>query len=201
MQECPECGTLVADGHAVCPSCGYGLLAKTRTCEHCKETIAAEAQACPACGHLATPETCDRHPDREAPGQCALCGVRLCAECETGDRYHLCADHAEIPIVEGWAQVLALPNEVQAQLIEENLRAEGIDSRILSKKDHFAIPVEFGDLANVRVLVPTYAYQEAQTVLEAHTGLGGNVTFGCPNCGEPYDEGQAECAACGEPLA
>ncbi len=201
MQECPECGTLVAEGHAVCPACGYGLLDRTRKCEHCKETIAADAEACPACGHLATPGACDLHPDREAPGQCALCGTALCEECETGGRYHLCRDHAKVPIVEGWAQVLALPNEVQAQLIEENLRAEGIESRILSKKDHFALPVEFGDLANVRILVPTYAFQEAEHVLEAHTDLEGDVSFGCPNCGEPYDEGQATCSACGEPLA
>lgn len=200
MQECPECGTLVAEGLAVCPSCGYGLMEKTRTCEHCRETIAATAEACPACGHLATPERCDRHPDREAPGQCALCGIKLCQECEAGDRYHLCEDHAEVPVVEGWAQVLAVPDEVQAHLIEDNLRAEGIDSRILSKKDRYFIPVEFGDLAQVRVLVPTYAYEEAERVLTAHKDAVGDVTFGCPNCGEPYDEGETECAACGEPL-
>jgi len=200
MQECPECGTLVADGHAVCPACGFGLMDQTRTCEHCDETIAATAEACPACGHLATPGACDLHPDREAPGQCALCGTTLCDECDAGRRYHLCRDHAKVPIVEGWAQVLAVPNEVQAQLIEENLRAEGIDSRVLSKKDHFSLPVEFGDLANVRVLVPTYAFQEAEHILEAHTDYEGAVSFGCPNCGEPYDEGETTCSACGAPL-
>lgn len=200
MQECPECGTLVADTHAVCPSCGYGLLDQTRKCDHCSETIAASAEACPACGQLAVPEACHRHPDREAPGQCALCGINLCEECEAGDRYHLCEEHGDVPVVEGWAQVLAVPDELQAQLIEENLHAEGIDSRVLSKKDHFAIPVEFGDLAHVRVLVPTYAYQEAEQILAVHTDRGGNVAFGCPNCGEPYEEGQTECGACGEPL-
>lgn len=200
MQECPDCGTLVADGLAICSSCGYGLLDRTRTCEHCRETIAADAEACPACGHFAVPGTCDRHPDREAPGQCALCGLSLCEECEAGDRYHACEDHADVRIVEGWAEVLALPNELQAQLIEENLQAEGIDSRILSKKDHFAIPVEFGDLAHARVLVPTYAYQEAQHVLEAHRDSVGDVAFGCPSCGTPYEEGRTECAECGERL-
>lgn len=200
MQECPECGTLVAEGHAICPRCGFGLLDRTRTCEHCQETIAAGAQACPACGHLATPERCELHPDREAPGQCALCGTNLCEECEAGDRYHLCEDHADIAIVEGWAEVLAIPDELQAQLIEENLRAEGIDSRVLSKKDHFAIPVEFGDLARVRILVPTYAYEEARQVLAGHRDVTGDVTFGCPNCGEPYEEGEARCSVCGEPL-
>lgn len=200
MQECPECGTLVAESHAVCPSCGFGLLDRTRSCEHCGETIAATAEACPACGHLAVPETCDRHPDREARARCALCGTRMCPECDAGNRYHLCKEHADVPVVEGWAQVLSVPDEVQAHLIEENLRAEGIDSRLLSKKDHFAIPVEFGDLAQVRILVPTYTYEEAKRVLEGHRDAVGDVSFGCPNCGEPYEEGRARCDACGEPL-
>ena len=199
MQECPECGTLVAETHAVCPACGYGLLEQTRTCEHCKETIAAEAEACPACGHLAVPETCELHPDREAPGQCALCGINLCQECEAGGRYHLCEDHGDVPIVEGWAQVLTLADQVQAQLIEENLRAEGIDSRVLSQKDS-ALSVGLGELSKIRVLVPNYIYQEARQVLDAHRDTVGDVAFGCPNCGEPYEEGATECAACGEPL-
>lgn len=173
---------------------------QTRRCEHCRETIAASAEACPACGHLAVPGRCDRHPDRSAPGRCALCGRALCPECEAGDRYHQCDEHAAVPIVEGWAQVLTVPDEVQARLIEDNLRAEGIDSRILSKKDHFAIPVEFGDLAAVRVLVPTYAYEETARILAGHMDAVGDVAFGCPHCGEPTEEGQRACSACGRPL-
>ena len=201
MNECPECGTLLTEGHATCPGCGHDLRAETRTCDHCGETIAADADVCPACGHLTSPATCDRHPDRDAPGRCALCGTALCEDCDHGRRtYHLCETHADVPILEGWAQVLAIPDEVEAGLIEDNLRAEGIDSRILSQKDHFAIPVEFGDLARVRVLVPTYAYPDAQRVIAAHQDSVGEVSFGCPNCGEPYEEGDQVCGACGEAL-
>lgn len=201
MNECPACGTLLRDGHAACPGCGREVREESRTCEHCKETIAADAATCPACGHLAAPTTCDRHPDREAPGRCALCGVALCAECDHGQgHYHLCEDHRDVPVTEGWAQVLAIPDEVEAHLIEDNLHAEGIEARVLSQKDHFAIPVGFGDLSRVRIVVPTYAYREAERLIAAHSDAAGEVSFGCPHCGEPYEEGERVCSACGEAL-
>lgn len=201
MAQCPECSALVAEGHATCPGCGHDLRERTRTCDHCGETIAEGADACPACGHLHVEATCDRHPDRPAPGRCALCHTALCDECEHGDRYyHRCADHAGVRIIEGWAQVLTLPDEMEARLIEDNLRADGIDARILSQKDHSAFPVEFGDLAQVRVLVPTYAYMEASRILAGHTDAVGDVSFGCPNCGERYDEEDQACSNCGEAL-
>lgn len=202
MNECPECGATVAAGVARCPTCEHDLRDQVRKCDHCGETIAEDAETCPACGHLRTAGRCDRHPEREAPGRCALCGIALCAEeCEAGGRpYHRCAEHAGVRIIEGWAEVLAIPDEVEARLIEDNLKAEGIESRMLSQKDHSAFPVEFGDLARVRVLVPTYAYEEAERILAAHRDSLGEVTFGCPNCGEPYDEGETVCGRCGEAL-
>lgn len=201
MNECPECGGLTTEAHANCPTCGHDLRQRSRTCAQCEETIAEDAGTCPACGHLASPAQCDRHSDREAPGRCALCGTALCTECEAGTRlYHKCREHAEVVVLEGWAEVLSLPDEVEARLIEENLRAEGIDSRILSQKDHSAFPVEFGDLARVRILVPTFAYQEADRILAAHMDAVGEVSFGCPNCGEPYSEEESVCGKCGEAL-
>jgi RNA polymerase subunit RPABC4/transcription elongation factor Spt4 len=171
-------------------------------CDRCEEIIAADADACPACGHLLIDATCDRHPDRDAPGQCALCGTSLCTDCESGDRrYHKCVEHAAIPIIEGWAQILSLADEVEAQLIEDNLRAEGVDARILSQKDHSAFPVDLGDLATVRILAPTYAYLDAERVIAAHRDSVGEVSFGCPNCGEPFEEMATVCSACGEALA
>ncbi len=201
MSECPECGVLVTEGHARCPSCGHDLREAAHTCERCGETIAPDAVACPACGNLREAARCDRHPDRQARGRCALCGIALCESCDAGrSPYSQCRDHADVPIIEGWAQVLSLADEVQAHLIEENLRAEGIDARVLSQKDVSAFPVSFGDLARVRVLVPTYAWAEAEGVLEAHSDAVGEVSFGCPHCGEPYDEGETVCGACGEAL-
>lgn len=190
---------MLAEGHAACPGCGADVREPTRRCERCEETIAADADACPACGHLMTPARCDVHADRDAPGQCALCGTSLCSECDAGDRrYHRCAEHASVPIIEGWAEVFSLADEVEAQLIEDNLRAEGVDARVLSQKDHSAFPVDLGDLAVIRVLAPTYAYQEARRLLAAHQDAAGEVSFGCPNCGEPFDEDATACASCGE---
>lgn len=201
MNQCPECGTALSAGHAACPACGVEVRARTERCERCGETIAADAGSCPACGHLTTPASCERHPDRSARGQCALCGRTLCEECDQGRRpYHLCEEHAGVPVIEGWAQVIAIPDEVEARLIEENLKAEGIEARLLDQKDHSAFPVEFGDLARVRVLVPTYVYGEAERVLAAHRDAAGEVSFGCPHCGEPYEEGERVCGACGEAL-
>lgn len=201
MIECPECGTMLTEGHARCPHCGADVSQEAVECERCGETIDAEAAACPACGHLRGAAQCERHPDREAVGQCALCGRTLCSECDAGDRiYHRCDAHAEVPIIEGWAQVLAIPDAMEAGLIADNLRAEGVEGRVLDQKDHSAFPVEFGDLARVRVLVPTYAYEEAERLIAGHRDAVGEVSFGCPNCGEPYEEGQRVCGACGEAL-
>jgi hypothetical protein len=201
MSECPECGALLSEGHATCPRCGVDVREETRYCPRCREGMAADADACPACGHLVIDAVCDRHPDRRAPGQCALCGTALCERCEAGDRhYHKCQEHADIPVIEGWAQVLSLADEMEAKLIEENLRAEGVDARVLSQKDHSAFPVDLGDLALIRVLAPTYAYQEAARLIAAHRDAAGEVSFGCPHCGEPYDEDAIACTACGEAL-
>ena len=201
MTQCPECGARVTEAHAACPSCGADLRAETRRCSRCEETIAADAEACPACGHLEAAVACDVHADRKAHGRCALCGQAVCTDCDRGRKpYHLCEAHSSVPVIEGWAEVVSVPDEVEARLIEENIRAEGIEARILDQKDHSAFPVEFGDLARVRVLVPTYAYTEAERVLAAHRDAAGEVTFGCPNCGEPYEEGEKVCGSCGEAL-
>lgn len=200
IQECPECRTILVEGHATCPGCGLEVREESIGCPKCKEDIAADADVCPACGHLLVEAHCERHPERAAPGQCALCATTLCDECEEGDRYHLCAEHAEIAIIEGWAEILSLSDEVEAKLIEDNLRADGIEARVLSQKDHSAFPVDLGELARIRVLAPTYAYQEARRTLAAHRDSVGEVSFGCPNCGEPYDEGARQCDACGEAL-
>lgn len=201
IAECPECSTSLVEGHAACPGCGHVVREESRPCDRCGEIIAADADVCPACGHLMIDAACDVHPDRPAPGQCALCGTALCTECDHGDRrYHRCAEHADIPIIEGWAQVLSLSDEVEAKLIEENLRAEGVDAKVLSQKDHSAFPVDLGELAVIRLLVPTYAFEDAERIIAGHQDAAGEVSFGCPNCGEPFEEARTVCAACGEAL-
>lgn len=170
-------------------------------CSRCGADLEPGESACAVCGHLTAPAACDRHPDQSAAGQCALCGRALCRECDQGRKpYHLCAEHAGVPVIEGWAQVVEIPDELEARLIEDNLRAEGIEARLLDQKDHSAFPVEFGDLARVRVLVPTAEYAEAERILAAHRNSAGEVSFGCPNCGEAYEEGDTVCGSCGEAL-
>jgi hypothetical protein len=150
----------------------------TEACEHCGEEIAAELDACPACGFLRVQVPCVNHAERNAEGQCVICGSTLCDGCNRGGSSHyVCASHQEIPVVNGWAQVYTTPDDIEAQLISENLQAQGLDSRVLSQKDHFSLPVGLGDLSQVRVLVPADAYGEAVDLIAQHMNAG-EVRFG-----------------------
>ena len=171
-----------------------------RECPRCAETVSAAADYCPVCGESFTPMSCAAHPDRPAVGCCVICGRPVCRECRSGDRQAcLCEEHASIPVIEGWAQVYSTGDEIEAQLIEENLRAEGIDSRVFSQKDR-SFAVGMGDLSPVRVLVPAYAYADAYAVIRGHLSREGDVAFACPECGEAVEEDADECPSCGADL-
>lgn len=149
------------------------------TCPHCNEQIAADSEACPACGHLHVEAACAKHADRQAEGVCVICGEPLCEDCNVGgDSHFQCETHRAIPIVEGWAQIYSTSDDLEAQLIRDNLEAQGIDARVLSQKDHYAVPVDLGDLAPVRVLVPAFAYTDAQLLMNQHRDADGDVRFG-----------------------
>ena len=183
MTNCPECGSVAPDSFAECPTCGASMTAAVATtpvtCPHCNETISSDADACPACGELRQARACSIHGDRDARGQCVICGTAVCGDCNKGGESHyLCASHGDIPVVEGWAQVYSTADDLEAQLIRENLEAEGVDSRVLSQKDHFSLPVDVGELSQVRVLVPAFAYLDAERLLAAHRDGHGGVAFG-----------------------
>jgi hypothetical protein len=219
---CPRCGATVEQGADTCAHCGADLQAvtahdprsddtiddsttapasgATRTCPHCGQEIDAAEPACPACGHLHVEARCERHPDRAAYGQCVICGSPVCEECNGEGRVHYsCPDHHDIDVIEGWAQVYTTADDVEADLIRQNLEAEGIDAEVLSQKDRM-LTVDFGDLSPVRVLVPAFHYRQARSVLEQHMDRTGEVAFACPSCGEAYEPGQEKCASCGQPL-
>ena len=151
----------------------------TETCSHCNEIIAAGSEACPACGHLHVDEQCDVHPDRQAKGLCVICDTAVCDECNRGGASHfLCEEHRAIPVEQGWAQVYTTADDFEAQLIRENLEAAGVDARVISQKDHFAVPVDLGDLSGVRVMVPAFSYDEAVHLISEHMDASGEVRFG-----------------------
>jgi hypothetical protein len=81
-------------------------------------------------------------------------------------------------VVGGWAQIYSTSDDLEAELIRDNLEAEGVDARILSQKDHFSLPVDLGDLSPVRILVPAFAYEEAERLLDEHRDELGQVAFG-----------------------
>jgi hypothetical protein len=185
MITCSVCGASADDAAVQCPSCGASLTEETASsgppvdCPHCGERISSDAEACPACGDLRESQQCAVHANVAAEGLCVVCGTAVCDECnEGGESHFICATHCEIPVVGGWAQIYTTSDDLEADLIRENLEAQGIDSRVLSQKDHFSIPVDLGDLSPVRVLVPAYEYQAAEQVLAEHRDAQGEVAFG-----------------------
>lgn len=170
-----------------------------RDCAQCGREMTESV--CGGCGRLETATTCERHPDREAPGVCVVCGSAVCRECDRHEaREYICPEHHGVPIVDGWAQVYSTSDDLEAQLIRDNLKAEGMDAEILSQKDHFAVPVDLGDLSAVRLLVPASSYADALSLLAGHMDSSGEVAFGCPECGEAYEPGSSVCASCGAAL-
>ncbi len=171
-----------------------------QTCPNCTETIAADLEACPACGYLLVDASCDTHTHREAEGACVICGDALCVECKrTQGRHFVCEAHRAVPLISGWAQVYSAVDEVEAELIRQNLEAEGIEARIISQKDH-SFSVELGDLSQVRVLVPAFEFEDGLEVIEQHTSAEGELSFACPECGEAFEPGDARCTSCGADL-
>lgn len=230
MATCPECGAPLPEGAEVCAACGarrdgasgtagstgaIGAIGRTgavgadateaevegRECPHCGALVPADGEVCPACGYLQQATPCAQHPDRVAPGACVICGKPLCDECDQGEGpEYQCEEHSVVPVTQGWAQVYTTGDDVEAELIRDSLLAEGIDSQVLSQKDHFSFTMDIGDLAQVRVLVPAFEYEDAMQVLEAHADPTRQVAMACPTCGAPYEAGDATCGACGQSL-
>ncbi len=203
MKRCPTCDTEFADRLEDCPSCSAEADAESGEVHRC--TVCAEnyrdADACPACGALREEVPCDTHPDRTAEGRCVVCGRAVCGECRTGDRHAtLCPRHGSVTVIEGWAQVYSTTSEFEAQLVRENLRAEGIDAQIYSQRDT-AFSLDLGEMSIVRLLVPVWEYERALAMIRGHMDDEGEVAFACPSCGEASEPGSRECTSCGASLA
>ena len=203
MQRCPTCDAEVSDELSECPHCSTALAAEGAgevfQCSNCGEKF-TDSDACPACGTMHQAAACETHADRSAVGRCVICGRPVCEECAAKEQpVKLCQDHASVNIIEGWAQVYSEASEFEAQLLRENLRAEGIDAQIYSQRDR-AFSVELGELSIVRLLVPVWEYGRALQLIREHMDTEGEVVFACPSCGEAYDSGAQECTACGAAL-
>ena len=101
--------------------------------------------------------------------------------------------------MEGWAQVYHASSDVEAQLLRDNLRAEGIDAQIFSQRDR-AFSVDLGELSIVRLLVPAWDHERGLGIIREHMDSAGEVVFACPACGEAFDPGAVECGRCGTVL-
>jgi hypothetical protein len=182
------------------PDAGDATEVMTYRCARC-ETEYEGAGACPACGLLREAEACAEHPEDTARGRCVICGRTVCERCEAcGTDPYLCAEHAGISIIEGWAQLYTSSDEFEMQLLRDNLQAEGMDAQVFSQKSH-TYPVDMGDLALVRLMVPVWEYERALEVIRGHMDTEGEVVFACPACGEAYEAGATVCGNCGAPLA
>lgn len=198
MVRCPTCESEYAEDLSQCPVC-VEEEAEVFECPRCGEEYRG-GDSCPACGALRVEQRCDVHPDRKAEGRCVICGQAVCGDCAAGDQHaYLCPDHRTVPVIQGWAQVYSTTGEFEAQLVRENLHAEGIDAQIYSQKDRI-LTFDLGELSIVRILVPAWEYAQALRVIRDHMDTEGEVVFACPNCGEAYEPGASVCTACGASL-
>ncbi len=96
---------------------------------------------------------------------CAVCGTAVCSTCDRGDRHaSLCAEHDDVTLLQGWAEVTRTTHEPEAELLAEGLRMSGVEAFVLSQKDH-AHMLAVGGMAVVRVLVPAWRYTDALALL------------------------------------
>ena len=172
---------------------------ETFRCERCGVEFEG-GDSCPACVKLRAAVPCDDEPGATATFRCVICGRAVCAGLPDENRPALCDEHRTVPVIEGWSQVYSTGAQIEAQLIVENLRAEGIDAQLFNQADR-SFPVDVGDLSIARVLVPVWEYQAADELIRSYMDTEGEVVFACPSCGEVYEPGAAECASCGATLA
>ena len=199
MLRCPTCDTEYEGPSPACPECG-GNDEEVFHCPRCAEDYAG-GRACPACGALREPSPCSVHPERMAAGRCVVCGTEVCDSCAGAtQRAFLCAEHRSVRVTEGWAEVYTTTSEFEAQLLRDNLRAEGIDAQTFSQRDR-VFSVDLGELSIVRILVPVWRYGDASEVIHEHMDTGGEVAFACPACGEAFEPGVDQCQSCGGVLA
>jgi hypothetical protein len=199
MIRCASCDTEYQEPLGQCPECGDSPGDEAVRCSRCGEEYVG-GDSCPSCGLLHTGAACENHADRAAVGRCVLCGRAACEECANREKnVVLCEQHRTVPIIQGWAQVYSTTSEVEAGLLRENLRAEGIDAQVYSQKD-MMFNVDLGELSIVRLLVPVWEYDQGIRVIRDHMDALGEVAFACSVCGEPFEPGARECSACGASL-
>ncbi|HYW10950.1 MAG TPA: DUF2007 domain-containing protein [Longimicrobium sp.] len=175
------------------------VLEASTTCSRCGAQYAG-GDACPSCGLMLAPAPCDDDPGTQTRFRCVLCGRTVCGQEPSGTRAALCSMHASVPMVGGWAQVYSTGDSIEAGLIVQNLQAEGVDAQVYDQKDDNAFPVDLGELAVVRVLVPVWQFEDAFELVNAYSDGAGEVSFACPSCGEVYEPGQTQCGNCGASL-
>lgn len=171
----------------------------TTTCPRCGAEYDG-GDSCPACGLLSSPVPCDDRPGEQARYRCVLCGRAVCGGDPGAGRPGLCEQHATAVIIEQWTQVYSTSDGIEASLIVQNLQAEGIDAQVYDQKDDHVFPVDLGELAIVRVLVPVWDFAQAHELVHAYMDSAGEVTFACPACGEVFEPGQTQCGNCGASL-
>lgn len=144
-----------------------------------------------------SPSRCHWH-DADAEAQCILCERPLCDRCRKGPTSSpLCPEHADVRVYpNGWVEVYQSAHEIQAHLIAEVLKGQGIDAHVLSQKDHVYV-VGVGQLSVLRLIVPAGSYAAARAALAADFGVEVAPPPTCPVCLAPYVEGQARCPGCG----
>jgi hypothetical protein len=141
-------------------------------CDNCEELIAVEATFCPHCGVFlgwsAEGEKeimCATHRENQAVGRCVVCKKVVCDECAVQKRgKYFCSDDKHVEMAFNWVTVYTTGTEYEADMIAANLENEGIPARVHLQNDQMLVAT-IGDLAVVRVMVPSEAADEAKNYL------------------------------------
>lgn len=102
-------------------------------------------------------------------------------------------------MIEGWTEVFAPGDEVEARLLQDVLRAEGVEAQVYSQQDH-VYPVHVGELGRIRLLVPDADTERAVQLVRDYLETGTTMAPTCPSCGEPFEPGDTACSRCGASL-
>lgn len=159
----------------------------------------ADSDGCPSCGLLAVPMPCSMGSSTMTRFRCVICGAPVCGREPDGAEPARCELHDDIPFIQGWAQVYTTNDEIEAGLIAENLRADGVEAQLYTQKDD-NFPVDLGELSIIRVLVPAFEFEQGIEIIRSHMNRSGEVGFACANCGEAYEPGAEVCTNCGASL-
>lgn len=183
MQFCPQCKTEYTDEADLCADCQIPLVEKIPdvspmdVCDECGADIGMDSDFCPFCGALFAGDqySCTKHPLAVAAGVCVVCQQLFCSECMV-KKYgnHLCVDHKNIEVSQGWAMVFKTGDYMEAEIMRGKIENAGIKTNPKNTTNIGMMADGFIDNAlgrtifkyPIKIFVPVENYFDALNVVQ-----------------------------------